>query len=294
MSNLGFVGLGVMGSRMVKRLLDAGHAVTGYNRTKSKAQWLLDQGMRWADTPRAVAEAADVTFSMVTDTTALKAIAEGSHGILAGLGPGKVYVDMSTVSPAASRDLAARVEAQGAHMLDAPVSGSVVTLEEGKLSIMVGGDAGTFEKVRPVLESIGPKVTHVGGNGLAVSMKIATNLSLAVQMLAFSEGVLLAEKSGIQRATAVEVLLNSVVASPMVKYRGPFVLSMPDQAWFDVNMMQKDMNLALEMGRQLDVPLPTTAITNELLTAARGMGLAEQDFAVVFQVLARMAGIPIR
>ncbi|HKZ85872.1 MAG TPA: NAD(P)-dependent oxidoreductase [Anaerolineae bacterium] len=294
MSNLGFVGLGVMGSRMVKRLLDAGHAVTGYNRTKSKAQWLLDQGMRWADTPRAVAEAADVTFSMVTDTTALKAIAEGSHGILAGLGPGKVYVDMSTVSPAASRDLAARVEAQGAHMLDAPVSGSVVTLEEGKLSIMVGGDAGTFEKVRPVLESIGPKVTHVGGNGLAVSMKIATNLSLAVQMLAFSEGVLLAEKSGIRRETAVEVLLNSVIASPMVKYRGPFVLSMPDQAWFDVNMMQKDMNLALEMGRQLDVPLPTTAITNELLTAARGMGLAEQDFAVVFQVLARMAGIPIR
>jgi len=294
MSNLGFVGLGVMGSRMVKRLLDAGHAVTGYNRTKSKAQWLLDQGMRWADTPRAVAEAADVTFSMVTDTTALKAIAEGSHGILAGLGPGKVYVDMSTVSPAASRDLAARVEAQGAHMLDAPVSGSVITLEEGKLSIMVGGDTSTFHKVKPVLESIGPKVTHVGGNGLAVSMKIATNLSLAVQMLAFSEGVLLAEKSGIRRETAVEVLLNSVIASPMVKYRGPFVLSMPDQAWFDVNMMQKDMNLALEMGRQLDVPLPTTAITNELLTAARGMGLAEQDFAVVFQVLARMAGIPIR
>ncbi len=291
MSNLGFVGLGVMGSRMVRRLLDAGHAVTGYNRTKSKAQWLLDQGMRWADTPRAVAEAADVTFSMVTDTTALRAITEGPDGVLAGLGMGKVYVDMSTVSPAASRDLAARVAAQGAHMLDAPVSGSVVTLEEGKLSIMVGGDAGTFEKVRPVLESIGPKVTHVGGNGLAVAMKIATNLSLAVQMLAFSEGVLLAEKSGIQRATAVEVLLNSVIASPMVKYRGPFVLNMPDEAWFDVNMMQKDMNLALEMGRQLDVPLPTTAITNELLTAARGMGLAEQDFAVVFEVLARMAGI---
>jgi 3-hydroxyisobutyrate dehydrogenase-like beta-hydroxyacid dehydrogenase len=291
MSNLGFVGLGVMGSRMVKRLLDAGHAVTGYNRTKSKAQWLLDRGMRWADTPRGVAEAADITFSMVTDTTALKAIAEGSDGILAGLGSAKVYVDMSTVSPAASRDLAARVAAQGAQMLDAPVSGSVITLEEGKLSIMVGGDPGTFDKVKPILENIGPKVTHVGGNGLAVSMKIATNLSLAVQMLAFSEGVLLAEKSGIRRETAVEVLLNSVAASPMVKYRGPFVLNMPDQAWFDVDMMQKDMSLALEMGRQLDVPLPTTAITNELLTAARGMGLAEQDFAVIFEVLARMAGV---
>ncbi len=291
MANLGFVGLGVMGGRMAKRLLDAGHTVTGYNRTKSKAQWLLDLRMRWGDSPRAVAEAADITFSMVTNTDALKAVTEGPDGVLAGLGPGKLYVDMSTVSPAASRDLAARVAAQGAHMLDAPVSGSVLTLEEGKLSIMVGGDAAAFEKVKPILEDIGPRVTHVGRNGLAVSMKIATNLSLAVQMLAFCEGVLLAEKSGIQRETAVEVLLNSVIASPMVRYRGPFVLKMPDQAWFDVNTMQKDMNLALEMGRQLDVPLPTTAVTNEFLTAARGMGLAEQDFAVIFEVLARLAGM---
>jgi 3-hydroxyisobutyrate dehydrogenase-like beta-hydroxyacid dehydrogenase len=291
MANLGFVGLGVMGSRMVKRLLDAGHTVTGYNRTPSKAQQLLDAGMRWGDTPRAVAEAADVTLSMVTNTAALKAVTEGPDGLLAGLGSGKIYVDMSTVSPAASRDLAARVSAKGAYMLDAPVSGSVITLEEGKLSIMVGGDAAAFEKIKPILQNIGPKVTHVGGNGLAVSMKIATNLSLAVQMLAFSEGVLLAEKSGIKREIAVEVLLNSVIASPMVKYRGPFVLNMPDEAWFNVNMMQKDMNLALEMGRELDVPLPTAAVTNELLTAARGMGLAEQDFAILFEVLARMSGV---
>jgi 3-hydroxyisobutyrate dehydrogenase-like beta-hydroxyacid dehydrogenase len=291
MANLGFIGLGVMGSRMVKRLLDAGHVVTGYNRTRSKAHRLLDAGMRWGDTPRVVAEAADVTLSMVTNTAALKAVAEGPDGILAGLGLGKIYVDMSTVSPAASRDLAARVSAKGAYMLDAPVSGSVITLEEGKLSIMVGGDAAAFEKIKPILLNIGPKVTHVGGNGLAVSMKIATNLSLAVQMLAFSEGVLLAEKSGIKRDIAVEVLLNSVAASPMVKYRGPFVLNMPDEAWFNVNMMQKDMTLALEMGRELDVPLPTAAVTNELLTAARGMGLAEQDFAILFEVLARMSGV---
>jgi len=291
MANLGFVGLGVMGSRMVKRLLDAGHTVTGYNRTQSKAQWLIDAGMKWGGTPRAVAQAADVTLSMVTNTAALRAIADGPDGILAGLGAGKLYVDMSTVSPAASRELAARVAAKGAAMLDAPVSGSVITLEEGKLSIMVGGEAAAFEKVKPILADIGPKVTHVGANGLAVSMKIATNLSLAVQMLAFSEGVLLAEKSGIKREVAVEVLLNSVIASPMVKYRGPFVLRMPDEAWFNVDMMRKDMNLALEMGRQLDVPLPTTAVTNEFLTAARGMGLAEQDFAVLFDVLAMMSGV---
>jgi 3-hydroxyisobutyrate dehydrogenase-like beta-hydroxyacid dehydrogenase len=276
---------------MVKRLLDAGHGVTGYNRTKSKAQWLLDAGMKWADTPRGVAQAAEITITMVTNTQALQAVTSGADGILEGLGAGKIYVDMSTVSPAASRELAKKVEAKGAQMLDAPVSGSVSTLEEGKLSIMVGGRKETCERARPILEAIGPKVTYVGANGLAVSMKIATNLSLAVQMLAFSEGMLLAEKSGIDRQTAVEVLLNSVIASPMVKYRGPFVLDMPDEAWFDVNMMQKDLLLALEMGRQLDVPLPTTAITNEMLTAARGMGLADKDFAILFEVLARMAGV---
>ncbi len=291
MANVGFVGLGTMGSGMAKRLLNAGHTVTGYNRTKAKAQKLMDAGMKWADCPRAVAEASDVTLSMVTDTLALRAITQGADGILAGLRPGKVYVDMSTVSPAVSRDLATQIAKKGAVMLDAPVSGSISTLEEGRLSIMVGGDSGAFDKVKPILQDIGPKVTHVGGNGLAVGMKIATNLSLAVQMLAFSEGVLLAEKSGIRREVAVEVLLNSVIASPMVKYRGPFVLKMPDEAWFNVNMMQKDLMLALDMGKQLDVPLPTTALTNEFLTAARGMGLAEKDFAIVFHVLAQMSGI---
>lgn len=291
MAKLGFVGLGVMGSRMAKRLLDAGHEVTGYNRTKSKAEWLIKAGLKWAASPAAVAREAEFTFSMVTNTEALKAVTGGSEGLLAGIGAGKIYVDMSTVSPAASRELAAQAAAKGATMLDAPVSGSVSTLEEGKLSIMAAGEREAFERVKPILQDIGPKVTYVGGNGLAVAMKIATNLSLAVQMLAFSEGVLLAEKSGIKRETAVEVLLNSVIASPMVKYRGPFVLKMPDEAWFDVNMMQKDLLLALEMGRALDVPLPTTAITNEMLTAARGMGLAKQDFAVLFEALARMAGL---
>jgi 3-hydroxyisobutyrate dehydrogenase-like beta-hydroxyacid dehydrogenase len=276
---------------MARRLLAAGYTVIGYNRTRSKAAGLIEAGLRWADSPRAVAEAADVVLSMVTNTAALEAIALGPDGVLAGLSPGKIYVDMSTVSPAFSRDLAAQVAGRGARMLDAPVSGSVITLEQGNLSIMVAGDPEAFEQVRPVLLDIGPKVTYVGGNGLAVSMKIAANLSLAVQMLAFSEGVLLAEKSGIPRATAVEVLLNSVIASPMVKYRGPFVLQQPDEAWFDVSMMQKDMNLALELGRQLQVPLPTTAVTNEFLSAAGGLGLAEKDFAILFNVLARMAGV---
>ena len=291
MAELGFVGLGTMGGGVVRRLLAAGHAVTVWNRTREKAEPLLEGGARWADSPRSVAERSDIVFTMVTNTAAVQAVTEGPDGILAGLGPGKVYVDMSTASPANTRALAETVVAVGAQMLDAPVSGSVITLEEGKLSIMVGGDPEAFERVKPVLEAIGPRVFHLGPNGAAVTMKIAINLSLAVQMLAFSEGVLLAEKTGIAREQAVEVMLASVIASPMVAYRGPFVLEQPDEAWFDCRMMQKDMNLALELGRELEVPLPTTAVTNELLTAANAMGIGDRDFAVLFDVLASMAGV---
>jgi 3-hydroxyisobutyrate dehydrogenase-like beta-hydroxyacid dehydrogenase len=291
MADLGYVGLGVMGGGIVRRLLDAGHAVTVWNRTAEKAAPLLERGAQWGDSPREVAERSDVVFTMVTNTAAVQAVCQGAEGILAGLRPGKVYVDMSTASPANTRELAGQVAERGAAMLDAPVSGSVITLEQGKLSIMVGGDAEAFERVKPILEAIGPKVFHLGPNGAAVTMKIASNLSLAVQMLAFSEGVLLAEKSGIAREQAVEVLLASVIASPMVTYRGPFVLGQPDEAWFDCHMMQKDMNLALELGRELEVPLPTTAVTNQLLTAANAMGLGNKDFAILFDVLAAMSGI---
>ncbi len=291
MAELGYVGLGVMGRGVVGRLLAAGHSVTVWNRTREKAESLLAEGARWADSPREVAAQSEVVFTMVTNTAAVQAVCDGPDGILAGLGPGKVYIDMSTASPANTRALAAQVAQRGAVMLDAPVSGSVITLEQGKLSIMVGGDADTFERVKPILEAIGPRVFHLGPSGAAVTMKIASNLSLAVQMLAFSEGVLLAEKSGIPRARAVEVLLASVIASPMVTYRGPFVLGQPEEAWFDCHMMQKDMNLALDLGRELEVPLPTTAVTNQLLTAANGMGVGDKDFSVLFDVLAAMAGV---
>jgi acetoin:2,6-dichlorophenolindophenol oxidoreductase subunit alpha len=252
MAELGYVGLGVMGSSVTRRLLDAGHTVHVWNRTREKAEPLLEAGAQWADSPREVAERADIVFTMVTNTAAVRAVFEGDDGILAGLTPGKIYVDMSTASPANSRALAEQVEAAGAQMLDSPVSGTSITVDQGKASLMVGGDADAFERAKPILEAIGPKVFHMGGNGTAVGLKIAINLSLAVQMLAFSEGVLLAEKSGIDRERVVEAMLASVIASPMVAYRGPLVLGHPDEVWFDCHMMQKDMNLALEMGRELD------------------------------------------
>jgi 3-hydroxyisobutyrate dehydrogenase-like beta-hydroxyacid dehydrogenase len=290
-ANVGFVGLGVMGGGVTRRLLAAGHTVHGYNRSRDKAAPLVELGLVLEDSPRQVAEAADVVFSMVTNVAALEAVTQGPDGILAGLGAGKIYVDMTTGTPEASRALSELVAERGARMLDAPVSGSVSTLEEGRLSIMVGGDEDAFAEVEPILLDIGPTVMRIGSNGQALLMKIAINLSLHVQMVAFCEGLLLAEKDGIDKEVAVEALLKSVIASPMLKYRGPFVLEMPDEAWFNVNMMQKDMNLALEAGRKLDVPMPTTAISNELLTAARAMGLVEQDFAVVYEVMAHMAGL---
>lgn len=300
MANLGFVGLGVMGGLMAQRLLEKGHTLTGYNRTRSKAQPLIDKGMKFAETPRAVAQAADVIFSSVANSAALTSIVEGPDGILAGLSRGKLFADMSTVSVVTSRALAAKVREKGADMLDAPVSGSVATLKVGRMSLIVAGKRESFDRIKPLLEDFsdqpaaggqGPKVTYVGENGLALVMKIATNSNLAVQMLAFSEAVLLAEKSGIPRQTAVDVLTHSAIASPMVQYRGPFVLKLPETAWFDVNMMQKDMLLALELGRQVDVPLPTASAANEMLTSARAIGLVHEDFAVVFDALAKMSGV---
>jgi 3-hydroxyisobutyrate dehydrogenase-like beta-hydroxyacid dehydrogenase len=290
MAQVGFIGLGAMGSRAARRLLDAGHSVIGYNRTAAKAEALANAGMRRADSPRAVAQSADVIFSMVTDDAALHDIAEGDAGVLGGLAAGKIWVDMSTVSPVTSRALGEKARQRGVALLDAPVAGSPLMVEQGAASIMVSGDRTAFERAEPAIRDISPKVTYLGAAGNALILKLAGNLNLAVQMLAFSEGILLAEKNGIPRQTAVEVLLGGALASPMLKYRGPFALQLPDPAWFDVGMMQKDLQLALEVAQASATPLPTTAVANEFLTAARGMGLATEDFAAIFQVLARLAG----
>ncbi|MFN2461615.1 MAG: NAD(P)-dependent oxidoreductase [Candidatus Velthaea sp.] len=288
---IGMVGLGEMGAGMMQRLLLAGRGPVGYNRTRAKAEPLIAGGMRWAGSPRAVIDACDVVISMVTNDDALRAVADGPDGLLAGMKPGKTLVDMSTVAPATIRELGVRVAATGGDVLDAAVLGSPLTIEQGKLLIMAGGDEAVFERTKPALLDIGPIVRRVGDIGQAKVMKIALNLNLPVQILALSEGLLLAEKSGIPRDVALEIMLGGVVCSPMLAYRGPFILNMPERAWFDVGMMQKDLNLALELGRQVEVPLPATSVTNEMLTATRAAGLQDYDFAVIFHTLARMAGV---
>lgn len=290
---IAFIGLGTMGLGIVPRLIAAGHTVTGWNRTSEKAEPLLQAGMRWADSPRAAAGQSEIVFSIVTDAAAVRAIALGDEGIISGLRPGGIYLDMSTIAPQASRALAAEFAKAGLAMLDAPISGSPVTLAAGNASIMVGGDKAAFERVQPVLLAIGPKVTYIGASGLAVQMKIAINLILMVEVIAFGEGVALAEKGGVSRETAVDAILKSVAASPVLGYRGPFILEgkMPKVPLADVNLQQKDMILALDEGRRLGVPVPLAAAANEMMNACRGLGLDHNDFVTAHEVYRRLGGM---
>jgi 3-hydroxyisobutyrate dehydrogenase len=292
MAQVGWIGFGEMGGRIAARLLREGHDVVGWNRTRSKMEQL--DGLQIAGSPREVAERAPAVITMLTDAAAVRSVLTGDDGVLAGLRPGATVVEMSTIAPDASRALAAEVAAAGGRMLDCPVSGGVGAAPTGDLSLMVGGDQDALAAVRPVLDTIARRVTHVGDNGQALVMKIAINLSLAVQMVAFSEGVLIAEKHGITREKAVEAMTSSAIASPMIKHRGPAVLegALPDPAWFDCSMMQKDLLLALDLGREQRVPLPTTSLANELMSACRGFGVGHEDFSVVYHVLARLAGMP--
>jgi 3-hydroxyisobutyrate dehydrogenase-like beta-hydroxyacid dehydrogenase len=286
MTAIGFAGLGSMGAPIAGRLL-ADNQVYGTNRTQAKAAPLVDRGLIWRDTPREVAAAADIVFSMVTDDAALTAITSGPDGILAGLRPGSVYVDMSTVSPRASRELAVRVHAAGATMLDAPVSGSVPAAESGTLSIMVGGPEKAFSAAEPLLRTLGSTVTYVGGNGQGLLLKLAINISLAAQMLAFSEGLLLAERGGIDPELAAKAMSASPIGSPMLKARVPLVLDLPEQPWFDMRLMHKDIRLALEAARESGIPLPAASAADSMLTQAEEMGYGHRDIAGFLEVLSR-------
>ncbi len=289
---IGFIGLGDMGQGIVPRLLAAGHMVKGWNRTPDKAAPLVKLGLEWAESPAAAARDAEVVLSIVTDAKVVREIALGPGGILEGLSPEGIYADMSTVDPQSSREIARHFAEAGRVMLDAPLSGSPITLAQGKASLMVGGERKAFARIRPVLEAIGPSVTYIGESGLAAQMKVAINLCLIVEMVAFSEAVALAEKGGVDRAVAVDAMLKSVVASPVMGYRGPFILEggMPAKPLADVNLQQKDMLLALDLARRLGSPAPLAAAANEMLNACHGLGLSHRDFVTVFDAYRMLGG----
>jgi len=289
--NIGFVGLGDMGKGIVPRLIAAGHNVTGWNRSAGKNDELIEMGMTWGESPATVAATSEITFSCVTDAAAIRAVTLGDKGIIEGIGEDSLYLDMSTISPIVSREIAALFRAKDRTMMDSPISGSPVTLEQGKASIMVGGSEADFERVRPVLLAIGAKATRIGDQGLAVQTKIGINLTLIVEMVAFCEGVALAEKGGVPRQIAVDAMLNSVVASPVMGYRGPFILDMPDKPLANVTLQQKDALLALELAREMGQPTPLMAAANELLNACRGLGIDHRDFVTVYDVYCHLGGM---
>ena len=290
---VGFAGLGDMGQAIVPRLIGAGHTVTGWNRTKEKAEPLLERGMRWADSPRQLAAGSDLVFSIVTDSDAVKSLALGKDGIISGLRPDAVYLDMSTIDPEASRAVAAEFRKAGKIMMDAPISGTTLTVRNGNASLMVGGDRAAFDRVQPVLLAIGPKVTYIGAQGLAVQLKVALNMTLVIEVMGFCEGVALAEKGGVPREVAVDAMLKSVVASPVINYRAPLILEghISDATYGNVNLQQKDMLLALTLGRKMGVPVPLGAAANEMLNACRGLGLEHNDFVTVYEVYRKLGGM---
>lgn len=288
---VGFVGLGAMGSGIARRIMDAGHTVVGWNRTKDKAADLLEAGMGWADTPRQVAERCDVVFTMLTNTAAIQANAHGADGLIAGLRPGTVWADLSTIAPDASVALAEEVAATGAFYLDTPVSGSPATLAAGQMSVMVGGERAAYDHVETLLHAIGPKVTYIGANGHAILTKVAINLTLVVSVTAFAEAVALVEKAGVDRAAVVDAALKSVIASPVIGYRAPLLVE-DDTVYADVELQQKDLVLAQDLGRRLGAMVPVCSAASELLSAARSSDLADRDFLVsVSDVYRRAAGV---
>ena len=289
--HIGFAGLGAMGAGIARRLLEAGHDVAGWNRTADKGESLRRAGMGWAETPRELAASVDVLFTMLTNTAAIEATAEGEEGVLAGLREGTVWADISTIAPEASVAMAERVRPTGAYFLDCPVSGSPATLAAGQMSVMAGGDREAFDHVSDLLHAIGPKVTYIGPNGQAILTKVAINLALVVSVTALAEGVALVEKAGVDRAAVVDAVLKSVIASPVVGYRAPLLVDDSD-VFADVELQQKDLVLAEGLARRLGMPVPTCAATSEMLNAARSSDSADRDFVVsVHEAYRRMGGM---
>ena len=293
MAHIGFLGLGDMGQVIVPRLMAAGHEVTGWNRSPGKDFELRRLGMNVGSSPRRVAQGSEFIFSILTNGAAVKEVALGENGVIHGISNDAVYLDMSTIEPEVSREVHDAFKAVGKTMVDSPISGSPVTIEQGKASLMIGGDPEVFPRVEKILLDIGAKATYIGRSGLATQAKLSINALLMIEVIAFGEAVALAEKGGVDRKIMVNAILNSVAASPVIGYRGPFILdgNMPAKPLADVTVQQKDMTLVLEQGRKLGMALPIAASANDMMNVCRGMGLGHKDFVIAHEAYLRMGGI---
>ncbi len=280
-TSIGFIGLGLMGRPMVANLLKAGHPVTVWNRTASRANDLVAQGAKLAASPREVAAASEVVFTIVSDPPALESVLWGENGVFAGLREGSVLVDSSTVSPALARRSAAAAKAQGCEFLEAPVTGGTWGAEKGELVFMLGGEEATIQRVQPVLGVMGKRFFHLGPVGAGQTVKLAMNLLLVLEAEAFAEALALVKGAGLEGEKLFEVMQSSMGRSGLLDIKGAMMLKGEYKPSFPLRLMHKDVGLALDLANQLGVPLPSGAATREVLSSVKGAAKEDVDFAAL-------------
>jgi 3-hydroxyisobutyrate dehydrogenase-like beta-hydroxyacid dehydrogenase len=293
MQKVGFIGIGLMGAQMSRKILEAGYPLTVWNRKKEKAAGLLNAGAKWADSPGAVAQASDVVFTIVTDSAASEEVICGKNGVLEGAHPGLVLVDMGSIAPEMSRSIAERARAKGIPMLDAPVTGNPKVASEGKLGIMVGGPKETFEACLPLFEKMGVKIIHVGENGKGTTLKLINNLIMGVAIEAVAEALVLAAKAGIDPQRVLEITSVGGARTGAMETRGPRMIKHDFSPHFSVNNMHKDLSGALKLAEEVGASLPATSVSREMLRAAKSQGKGDLDSCVVMTVIEALANIDL-
>jgi 3-hydroxyisobutyrate dehydrogenase-like beta-hydroxyacid dehydrogenase len=294
MQRVGFIGIGLMGSQISRKILEAGYPLTVWNRKKEKAGALLSAGAKWADSARAVAQVSDVVITIVTDSAASEEVICGKNGVLEGAHPSLILIDMGSIAPEMSRSIAERARAKGIPMLDAPVTGNPKVASEGKLGIMVGGPKETFEACLPLFEKMGVKIIHVGENGKGTTLKLINNLVMGVAIEAVAEALVLASKAGIDPQKVLEITSVGGARTGAMETRGSRMIKHDFSPHFSVNNMHKDLSGALKLGEEVGVSLPATSISREMLRAAKSQGKGDMDSCVVMTVIEALANTTLQ
>lgn len=295
MAKLGFLGLGIMGYPMARQLLRAGHDVALWSHSAGKAKSLAAEGNGVAcDTPAKAAEHSDCIFYCVGDSAMSRQVALGPGGLIEGAKKGTVIADCSTVAPTVSRDIGAAFAEKGVKFLDAPCTGSVPGAENATLTFMIGGDKAVFDSVKPYFDLMGKNFYYCGGPGMGLQAKLTQNLVLANIMESFNEGIVLSTKAGVPPELMLEILNNSAAKSGLISFKAPFVLSRDFSTSFSTKWMHKDISMALDSGKQLGVPLPATAVTQQMFQAAIASGRGDDDFCSTINVIENWAGVQVK
>jgi 3-hydroxyisobutyrate dehydrogenase-like beta-hydroxyacid dehydrogenase len=292
--SIGFIGLGIMGQPMALNLAQAGYKLAVYNRTRSKSEPLERAGARVVSSPAEAAREADVIITIVSDSAAVEEVVTGKGGVLETIRSGAVLIDSSTISPVVSRRLACRLAGKGAHMLDAPVTGSKHGAEKGELTFMIGGEREALDRVLEVLKVLGKKHIYCGENGQGLAAKLAMNAILATTIAIFSEGFVAATKAGVNPQVLLEIMQSSLARSAIVDFKAPFVFRGDFTPYFPLKLMHKDLELAMEAAYAQNYPMPVTAAVKEVYGAARAQGKGDLDYAAVITFFEEMAGVKVR